>query len=177
MRFLNDQDLDQIAASFPDLEELDISYPRNFPFGGGGVSDEGISGIAEKLQKLRSINISGNRLISDVSLINLSSRSSLSEISARNCSCLTISGIDYVIQHRSNLLSLSISINPIPSSHAFIESFRANASNLQSLELSNTCVSDELLSFARKLSIKACEEGIGFIEIERDSRLLRCWIT
>ncbi|XXG51970.1 hypothetical protein AAC387_Pa03g0410 [Persea americana] len=146
MRFLNDQDLDQIAASFPDLEELDISYPRNFPFGGGGVSDEGISGIAEKLQKLRSINISGNRLISDVSLINLSSRSSLSEISARNCSCLTISGIDYVIQHRSNLLSLSISINPIPSSHAFIESFRANASNLQSLELSNTCVSDELLS-------------------------------
>ena len=110
------------------------------------ISDNGISVIAEKLQKLRSINISGNRFISDVSLIKLSSPSSLSKISARNCSRLTISGIDYVIQHCSNLLSLSISINPIPSLHAFIESFRANASNLQSLELSDTCVSDELLS-------------------------------
>ncbi|XXG51973.1 hypothetical protein AAC387_Pa03g0411 [Persea americana] len=73
----------------------------------------------------------------------LSSPSSLSKISARNCSRLTISGIDYVIQHCSNLLSLSISINPISSSHAFIESFRANASNLQSL--AKTRVSDELL--------------------------------
>eukprot|EP00268_Persea_americana_P061249 TRINITY_DN7716_c0_g1_i1.p1 TRINITY_DN7716_c0_g1~~TRINITY_DN7716_c0_g1_i1.p1 ORF type:complete len:176 (+),score=19.87 TRINITY_DN7716_c0_g1_i1:3-530(+) len=175
MRFLNDQDLDQIAASFPDLEELDISYPSSPR--GEGVSNKGISRIAAKLQKLRSINISGNSFISDVSLRKLSSLSSLSKISARNCSRLTISGIKYVIQHCSSLLSLSISINPIPSLHAFIESFRANASNLQSLELSNTCVSDELLSFARKLSIKACEEGIGFIEIERDSRLLRCWIT
>eukprot|EP00268_Persea_americana_P034521 TRINITY_DN3415_c0_g1_i13.p1 TRINITY_DN3415_c0_g1~~TRINITY_DN3415_c0_g1_i13.p1 ORF type:complete len:578 (+),score=80.25 TRINITY_DN3415_c0_g1_i13:522-2255(+) len=141
MDTLQDRDLDRIVASFPDLEELDISYPRN-----SLISDEGISRIAVRLQKLRSINISGNDCISDVSLITLSSLSSLSKISARNCSRLTISGIEYVIQHCSNLLSLSISINPIPSPHAFIESFRANASNLQSLELSNTCVSDELLS-------------------------------
>ncbi|KAJ8634861.1 hypothetical protein MRB53_009128 [Persea americana] len=144
MRILNDQDLYKIAASFPDLEELDISCPRICRL--GRVSDEGISRIAKKLQRLRSINISGNSFISDVSLIKLSSLSSLSKISARNCSRLTISGIEYVIQHCSNLLSLSISINPIPSPHAFIESFRANASNLQSLELSKTCVSDELLS-------------------------------
>ncbi|XXG51972.1 hypothetical protein AAC387_Pa03g0410 [Persea americana] len=144
MDTLQDRDLMKIADSFPDLEELDISYPRDSFF--TGISDEGISGIAEKLQKLRSINISGNDFISDVSLIKLSSLPSLSNISARNCRRLTISGIDYVIQHCSNLLSLSISINPRSSSHAFIESFHANASNLQSLELSYTCVSDELLS-------------------------------
>eukprot|EP00268_Persea_americana_P034526 TRINITY_DN3415_c0_g1_i6.p1 TRINITY_DN3415_c0_g1~~TRINITY_DN3415_c0_g1_i6.p1 ORF type:complete len:581 (+),score=83.21 TRINITY_DN3415_c0_g1_i6:522-2264(+) len=144
MDTLQDRDLMKIADSFPDLEELDISYPRDSFF--IGISDKGISGIAEKLQKLRSINISGNDFISDVSLIKLSSLPSLSNISARNCRRLTISGIDYVIQHCSNLLSLSISINPRSSSHAFIESFHANASNLQSLELSYTCVSDELLS-------------------------------
>ncbi|KAJ8616076.1 hypothetical protein MRB53_035448 [Persea americana] len=113
-----------------------------------GVSDSGISVMATELQKLRSINIYGNDFISDVSLIELSSRCpSLSEIPAWSCSRLTISGINYVIQHCDNLCSLSISINSISSSHAFIESSRSNARNLQCLNLSGNgmCVSDELL--------------------------------
>ncbi|XXG51954.1 hypothetical protein AAC387_Pa03g0401 [Persea americana] len=178
MDILQDRDLMKIVDSFPDLEVLNISYPRNWLY--GGVSDEGISGIAEKLQKLRSINISGNRVISDVSLINLSSRSSLSKISARNCSCLTISGIDYVILHCSNLLSLSVNENTMPSSHAFIESFHANASNLQSLELFDTCVSDELLPVIRnhnlvllKLALSYCHgftfDGLSAVVLGQQS--------
>ncbi|KAJ8634862.1 hypothetical protein MRB53_009129 [Persea americana] len=178
MGFLNDQDLYQIAASFPDLEELDISYPSSPS--GEGVSNKGISGIAAKLQKLRSINISGNSFISDVSLRKLSSLSSLSEISAQSCSRLTISGINYVIQYCNNLCSLSVSINPISSSN--IESFCSNARNLQCLNLSGKgiYVSDELLSVIgnhnlvlRKLVLSECHgftfDGLSAVVLGQQS--------
>ncbi|XXG51949.1 hypothetical protein AAC387_Pa03g0398 [Persea americana] len=149
MDILQDRDLMKIADSFPDLEELDISYPVNsrrpmFT----GVSDSGISAIATKLQKLQSINISGNDFVSDDALIELSSRCAfLSEIAVRHCSFLTSRGIEHVIRHCKNLGSLSISVeeNELSSSLDSIERFRVNACNLHCLDLSGIHVYDELL--------------------------------
>ncbi|RWR75495.1 F-box/LRR-repeat protein 2 [Cinnamomum micranthum f. kanehirae] len=152
MDILQDRDLLKIADSFPDLEELDISYPVN----SHRVSDLGICVIATKLQKLQSINISGNDFVSDDALITLSSRCALlSEIAVRNCSFLTYRGIKHVIQHCKNLGSLSISVqeNDLSSSLDFIERFRVNARNLHCLDLSAIHVCDEMLFVIGKANL------------------------
>ncbi|KAJ8634859.1 hypothetical protein MRB53_009126 [Persea americana] len=107
-----------------------------------------ISAIATRLQKLRSIIISGNDFVLDDALIELSFRCAfLSEIAVRHCIFLTSKGIKHVIWHCKNLSLLSISVeeNDLSSSLDSIERFRVNARNLHCLDLSGIHVYDELL--------------------------------
>ncbi|XP_010244792.1 PREDICTED: F-box/LRR-repeat protein 2 [Nelumbo nucifera] len=158
--FLQDSDLIAIADSFPSLEELDISYPEQdfgssaeqdsvFP---GMVTDAGITVLSSKLSSLQKINISGNHLISDRSLVALSSNCKfLRKIAAFDCSFISQNGIGWLIRHSPNLISLAINGNKLslPStsmSPSFtVESSLVYAKALCTIEFSQMALSDDLL--------------------------------
>ncbi|KAH7865109.1 hypothetical protein Vadar_002379 [Vaccinium darrowii] len=112
---LRDPDLVYIADALPQLEELDIRYPKYkfkpsevwYPkLSNHMVTDAGIETISLKLRGLRRINISGIKGCSDHSLIALSSNCvNLNKIRCRR-SGITIRGIYWVLCHSTTLTSL-----------------------------------------------------------------------
>lgn len=62
-----DAALASIAECFPVMEELDISYRRRDR--SARVTDDGISALSRTLQRLSRIDVSGNRFLSDKSLV------------------------------------------------------------------------------------------------------------
>ncbi|XP_075664541.1 uncharacterized protein LOC142634148 isoform X1 [Castanea sativa] len=155
--FLQDIHLFVIAASFPRLEELDISYPEHkniFSSTGsndsgtfsGPVTDLGVSELSSRLNNLIKIDLSGNQFITDKSLIHLSSRCVLlREIAVRDCAFITQNAIAFTISHSPGLKSIAVNEIGFPSvDDVFKESF-LHAKVLSDLDLSNSFVSDELL--------------------------------
>ncbi|XP_022144548.1 SCF E3 ubiquitin ligase complex F-box protein grrA [Momordica charantia] len=143
--FLPDDDLVVIARSFPNLEELDISYPKNALAcdGRGEVTDLGIFGLVQGLPRLCKVNLSGNSFISDKSLLDLSTNCVwLKEIAICDCDFITQSGIAKALRQSPNLSSISANWIGIPSLHPdLIDSLKI----LTSLNLSESLISDELL--------------------------------
>nr|XP_029151361.1 F-box/LRR-repeat protein 14-like isoform X2 [Arachis hypogaea]XP_029151362.1 F-box/LRR-repeat protein 14-like isoform X2 [Arachis hypogaea]XP_029151363.1 F-box/LRR-repeat protein 14-like isoform X1 [Arachis hypogaea] len=169
------QDLGLIVECFPNLEEIDVSFP---PYNCDEITDYSrVKAFASGLKKLRKVNVSGNRKFrnSHIStlcqnchfleeLIVLESTSRHSEITQ----------IANAIRQRSQLRSLSFS-----GWHDKISEFidaLVNLKGLTCLDLSYTPISDEVLCAVaeeglplRKLSLQYCR-GYGYHGI---SRLLR----
>ncbi|KAH7861241.1 hypothetical protein Vadar_023657 [Vaccinium darrowii] len=115
---LRDIELFVIADSMPYLEELDISYPKN-DFGSDpvsqdrspgevGVTDSGIEVLSSKLKGLEEINISGNKFLTDKSLLALSTNCvHLAGIAVLDCSLVTPDGINFVMRNSTELSSMS----------------------------------------------------------------------
>ena len=163
MGFLHDSDLILIADCFPFLEELDISFPENslhksfialnyLKNSAGPVSDSGIMALALALKKLRRCNLSGNYFITDKSLLSLCENCELlKEIVLFDCDFITQMGIASAIRQRPYLDSISISINGIGRNstraniHSDLIGSFMSLKSLTAIDLSNSCVSDELL--------------------------------
>ncbi|KAL3738629.1 hypothetical protein ACJRO7_020067 [Eucalyptus globulus] len=142
---LEDADLVSIAECFPKLEELDISHPEQSD--SARVTDDGISDLSRKLQRLSRINLSGNPSVSDQSLVVLSVNCpSLKEIKLGGCGSITGRGIASLIVNRPDLVSLAL--NDMKEEAIFgdelVDSFR-DARGFISLDFSGSFIWDRLL--------------------------------
>lgn len=161
LSILNDVDLGVISQLMCNLEELDVSDPKDdycvngdleFTGGGLGITDDGIGMLASKLSKLRKVNLSGNYFISDKSVVNLSEKClNLEEIVVKNCTFVTQNGLAFAFQNSQNLnsvalLGMDLAVSEI--SHSL-----ACARNLSVLDFSYMSVSDGLLFSIAKASI------------------------
>ncbi|KAF7140186.1 hypothetical protein RHSIM_Rhsim06G0127200 [Rhododendron simsii] len=146
LRTLGDVHLEVIADSMPCLEDLDISFPLHE----GSVTDRGIEVLSSKLKGMRIIAISGNELLTDNSLIALSTNCVyLTHIYVIDCSLVTPFGIEFVLRNSSNLNLLSVSdidFGPLDDC-----SFRC-ARNLSDLSIYDSVVPDEYLHLLAKNS-------------------------
>ncbi|CAI0420866.1 unnamed protein product [Linum tenue] len=128
------------------------------------VTDEGIADLSSKLIDLRRIDISGNQFITDKSVLSLSLNCSLlSEIVLLDCDFITQAGIGLALRSTVNLNSVALDGIGIPSLDSSMKESFAYAKNLGALHLSNSFISDELLSLVaeanlslEKLSISHC---------------------
>ncbi|XP_023548543.1 F-box/LRR-repeat protein 4-like isoform X1 [Cucurbita pepo subsp. pepo] len=174
---LTDDDLVEIAKLFPNLEDLDISYPMNplAPSCYSDITDSGIFALIQGLPRLRKVNLSGNSLVTDKSLIDLSTKCVwLREIAICDCDLITQSGIAKALRQNPNLSSLSANWIGIPSLNSdLIDSF-LSMKNLNSIDLSESIISDQLLnslanscSPLKKLVLSHCHDfsfsGISFL--------------
>lgn len=146
--FLKDDDLVVIAKAFPNLEELDISYPKNDIVCNyrGVVTDSGILRLIKRLPRLCKVNLSGNSFITDMSLVALATNCvRLKEIAICDCDFITQSGIARALLQSRNLSSISaIFMGVLPVCSDLIDSF-VSMKNLSSLDLSRSIISDEFL--------------------------------
>ncbi|KAK9130510.1 hypothetical protein Sjap_010997 [Stephania japonica] len=167
---LRDSDLGVIADCFPNLEQLDISYPENDLDLPRIVSDDGVEVLASKLRSLRRINISGNHFISDRSLVNLSKGCEfLAEIAALDCSFLSQSGFFSAIRNCRNLASLSMNANWIIQSGISNPSIAVDSSlfqgrALQDLDFWQMVVSDELLLSIKEANLPLKKLGLRYCQ-------------
>ncbi|KAG5545172.1 hypothetical protein RHGRI_017600 [Rhododendron griersonianum] len=100
LRTLRDHDLDVIADSMPCLEVLDISYPQDEV----NVTDRGIEVVSMKLKVLRKICISGNKSLTDKSLLALSTNCVyLTNICVIYCPLVTPYGIEFVLRNNVHI--------------------------------------------------------------------------
>ncbi|KAK7255171.1 hypothetical protein RIF29_28575 [Crotalaria pallida] len=147
---LHDSHLVVIAYCFPHLQEIDISFPLN-----SQASDFGILRLSTLLESLHKINLSGNYLITDKSLISLCHNClTLEEISFFNCFKVTQSGIATAIRLSRSLTSISFNIEKkrihrpglalISINLDLIDSIRS-LKKLTTIDLTNSFISDELL--------------------------------
>lgn len=151
--FLPDDDLVVIAKAFPNLEELDISYPTNVLACNccGEVTDSGILALIQGLPRLCKVNLSGNSFITDKSLVALSTKCmSLKEIAIRDCDFITQSGIAKALRQSPNLSSISANCIGVPSLHSDLIDSLVSVKNLSSLDLSESIISDEFLNSVAK---------------------------
>ncbi|KAK1324220.1 hypothetical protein QJS10_CPA02g01216 [Acorus calamus] len=151
---LSDWDLAAISESFPALEELDISKKRVLDSLGdhcdspGHVTDEGIKALLLNLAPcLRKINVSGNYMITDVSLYALSWYCpSLSEVHVQGCDFISENGIASVIIRRPMLRAISTCSKSLRS--------WADARALKRLHIRNAFLSDDILFSIERLPLK-----------------------
>ncbi|XP_027344901.1 F-box/LRR-repeat protein 2-like [Abrus precatorius] len=147
---LHDSHLVVIAYCFPFLQDLDISFPLN-----SQASDFGVLRLSSMLENLHKINVSGNHLITDKSLLALCQNCmSLEEISFFTCFKITQIGIASGIRLRPSLTSISFNIEKkrihgpgltlIPIDLDLVDSFRS-LKRLTAIDLSNSFISDEFL--------------------------------
>ncbi|GAB2269523.1 hypothetical protein Dimus_004444 [Dionaea muscipula] len=154
---LSDWDLGFIAQWMPNLEELDLSEPKDDYRGDADdmaasvITDDGVESLASKLSSLRRIRLSGNYLISDKSLDSLPEKcDKLEEIVVDKCNFVTQDGISNVLRKCVNLKSVSFLGMDIIAPD--ISDSLACARNVSVLDFSYMRVSDGLL-FA---IVKAC---------------------
>ncbi|XP_059303516.1 F-box/LRR-repeat protein 3-like [Lycium ferocissimum] len=163
LSFLRDTDLYVIADSFPFLEELDISYP------GYGVTDFGIEASSFYLRNLRKINISGNYGITDRSLVALS-------MNCLNLQAIQVEGTSVTLEGTLSIQRACASLSWISVSkiHSGFKGLATSSRSLQTLEVSDSMVTDEslfLLATASlplsRLSLTKCTNftlrGISFL--------------
>ncbi|KAE9457532.1 hypothetical protein C3L33_10563, partial [Rhododendron williamsianum] len=138
--------LEVIADTMPCLEDLDMT----FPLSGGSVTDRGIEVLSSKLKGMIVIAISGNELLTDKSLIALSTNCVyLTHIHVLDCSLVTPFGIEFVLRNSTNLSVLSVS--EIDFGQLDDYSIRC-ARNLSDLTIYDSVVPDEYLHLLAKSS-------------------------
>ncbi|KAL1292719.1 hypothetical protein AAHE18_19G018700 [Arachis hypogaea] len=169
------QDLGLIVECFPNLEEIDVSFPPN---NSDEITDYSrVMAFASGLKKLRKVNVSGNRKFRNSHIFTLCQNCHFLEelIVLKSTSKLSvIRQMANAIRQRPQLRSLAFS-----GSHDKISEFidaLVNLKGLTCLELSWSCISDEVLCAVaeeglplRKLSLQY-SIGYGYHGI---SRLLR----
>uniref|UniRef100_A0A7C8ZBF2 F-box/LRR-repeat protein 15-like leucin rich repeat domain-containing protein n=1 Tax=Opuntia streptacantha TaxID=393608 RepID=A0A7C8ZBF2_OPUST len=158
---LNDLDLGAIAELMGNLEELDLSDPvddynvsGDLDIAGGclGITDDGVDLLASKLCNLRKVNLSGNYMISDKSVMSLAEKClNLEEIVVKNCTFVTQNGVGFAFRSCGNLRSVGLLGMDLTVSE--ISESLACARNLSVLDFSYMDVSDELLFAIAKASI------------------------
>lgn len=161
---LRDEDLIAIAKFHPDLEELDVSYPRHkftIPeFRSCNISelmitDAGIEVLSSGLKNLIKINISMNHLLTDNSVFYISSNClRLQEIALIDCTLITMKGVRFMLHNSPNLRTISM---------CFISNFHGTSSlfmnpatsgrSLCSLHFKDSDISDEFLNSIAKAHI------------------------
>ena len=166
---LRDSHLVVIAYCFPFLEELDISFPLD-----SQASDFGLLRLSCMLENLHKIDLSGNHLITDKSLLALCQNCrSLEEISFFQCFKISQVGIASAIRMRPSLTSISFNIEkkrihgpgltPLPINLDLIDS-SVSLKRLKAIDLSNSFISDEFLiavangavDFLKQLVLQDC---------------------
>ncbi|KAF3779665.1 F-box/LRR-repeat protein 2 [Nymphaea thermarum] len=174
VKALSDRVLIVIADSFPNLEELDVSYPVEdgtveYPGEGlgstGKVSDAGVEFVSRKLGNLLSLDLSGNYCISDRSLLSIALNcASLRRLAALDCEFLSGDGVAFVASRCRDLESLSVNGSRISLSRPGANVFLVPGWELQSLDLSGMDVSNHLLlaisnlgGSLRRLILPRCE--------------------
>lgn len=158
---INDSDLDVISQLMGNLEELDLSDPKDdynmsedLDMSGGclGITDEGVGLLASKLSNLRKVNLSGNYLISDNSVVSLSEKCpNLEEIVLKNCTFVTQNGVSFALGNCWNLKSVALLGMDLAAQD--ISDSLCCARNLSVLDFSYMSVSDGLLFAIAKASI------------------------
>ncbi|CAK8567031.1 unnamed protein product [Lathyrus sativus] len=137
-------DLFFIVDCFPLLEELDLSFPQLIDF----YDDFKISDLTLALPKLRKVNLSGIYYLNDSWIFHLCKNGkNLEEVVMIKCEGLTHTGIAFALRERPTLKSFAITISEKVEgfiSLELIDSLRSMKS-LSSLDLSFSCISDELL--------------------------------
>ncbi|KMT06388.1 hypothetical protein BVRB_7g160670 [Beta vulgaris subsp. vulgaris] len=161
LSLLNDLDLGVICQLMTNLEELDVSDPKDdydlsgdveIIGGGLGITDDGVDLVASSLSKLRKINLSGNYFVSDKSVVSLSEKcSNLEEIVVNNCTFVTQTGVGFAFQNCLNLKSVAVLGMDLVVPE--ISPALACARNLAALDFSYMSVSDGLLYAIVKASI------------------------
>ncbi|ESQ27103.1 hypothetical protein EUTSA_v10018340mg [Eutrema salsugineum] len=140
---LRESDLVSIGACFPSLQKLDISYPDSLP---SPVSDSGIISLSSNLKGLLKINVSGNNLITDKSLVSLSRNCVLlREIIFRDCDFISSGCIEFLVRNSENLESLAINGIGWRPRASFSNDAFLFARSLSKLDLSDSFLSDDLL--------------------------------
>ncbi|KNA24859.1 hypothetical protein SOVF_011730 [Spinacia oleracea] len=160
LSIFTDSDLGVISQFITNLEELDVSDPKEdccvTDISGGaaiGITDDGVDLLASKLPHLRKVNLSGNLFISDKSLINLSEKClNLEEIIVKSCNFVTQTGVAFALQNCQNLNSVSVLGMDLVVSPEMNQSL-SSARNLSVLDFSYMSVSDPLLFSIVKASI------------------------
>ncbi|KAL3738625.1 hypothetical protein ACJRO7_020066 [Eucalyptus globulus] len=150
---LGDADLVSIAECFPALEELDISYPLQSD--SAWVTDDGISDLSRKLQRLSRMKLSGNRSLSDQSLVVLSVNCpSLREVKFTGCGLITGRGIASLIVNRPHLVSLALHYKTLGADlcEELVDSF-GHARGFISLDFSGSFIWDGLLMAVAEANI------------------------
>lgn len=154
---LCDEDLIAIAKFYPDLEELDISYPRHkFSIAAFRdynimeimITDAGIEVLSSGLKNLTKINISMNPLLTDQSLFDLSSNClRLKEISFAKCTMITTKGVRFMLHNSPNLRSISMFlISSLHGSDSLFMNPAISGRALCSLHFKDSEISDEFLN-------------------------------
>ncbi|XP_060203041.1 uncharacterized protein LOC132631481 [Lycium barbarum] len=161
---LRDTDLYVIAELFPFLEELDISYPGMDLDSGSRysahdvsnwtVTDSGVEVLSVNLSSLRKINVSGNHLISDRSLVALSMNClNLEGVEVEDCALVTLKGILSLLRTCAALRWISMSEIHVARSSSDFECLATSSRSLQTLEVSNSFITDEFLFLVAKASL------------------------
>ncbi|GAB4850045.1 hypothetical protein Ancab_029343 [Ancistrocladus abbreviatus] len=160
LSILNDSDLGLIAHLLPNLEVLDLSEPKDDynvidvdSCGGSlGITDEGIALLASKLSNLRKINLSGNCLVSDKSVMSLSENcGNLEELVVKDCNFITQDGIVAAFRSCMNLRSVCLLGTDIRAPE--VSESLLCAKNLCVLDFAYMGVSDGLLFAITKASL------------------------
>ncbi|XP_074314502.1 uncharacterized protein LOC141649718 [Silene latifolia] len=137
---LSDTHMFILAEFFKSIEELDISrqHVQN-------ITDQGIVALSMKHKSLRKINVSGNAMISDHSLISLSAVClKLTEIAVTDCIHVSQIGISAIIGNCSDFSSLILGSDV--ESHLILTSpFIGFTKHLCKIELSYMKISNEIL--------------------------------
>ncbi|XP_060203044.1 uncharacterized protein LOC132631483 [Lycium barbarum] len=151
LTFIRDSCLYAIAESFPFLEELDISYPRtSCDF---AVTDSGMEFLSVNLTNLRKINVSGNKRITDRSLVALSKNClNLQDIQVEDTS-VTLKGVLSVQRACASLSWISVSKIQDGLSSSGFECLATCSQALQTLEVSDSTISDEFLFLLANASL------------------------
>ncbi|XP_023744103.1 F-box/LRR-repeat protein 3 [Lactuca sativa] len=162
---LRDEDLISIAKFHPDLEELDVSFPRhkftisafrNHSISELMITDEGIQGLSSGLKNLTKINISMNHLLTDNSLSYLSLNClRLQEVSFIDCTMITMEGVRFMLHNSPNITSISMRI--ISNLHRYSSLFinpTTSGKTLSSLHFKDSDISYEFLEAITKSQIQ-----------------------
>ncbi|GAU22434.1 hypothetical protein TSUD_123210 [Trifolium subterraneum] len=152
-------DITFIADFFPFLQHLDISFPGGKPKSQHKDYNNALNFLAQKLSKLRTVDLSANFYINDSFFLQLCINCEfLQQVLISRCPFITHAGIALAIHHRPTLNSLSVTnfmeepieLEKVNSFSYFIDSL-ANLKRLTYLDLSSSCINDLLLqSIARE---------------------------
>ncbi|RID56521.1 hypothetical protein BRARA_G03714 [Brassica rapa] len=143
VRELRENDLVSIGVCFPSLQKLDISYPESLP---SPVFDSAIISLSSNLKSLLKIDVSGNNLITDKSLVSLSQNCVLlREIIFRDCDFVSSRCIEFVLSNSRYLESLAINGIGWRPRESFSNDAFLLCRCLSELDLSDSFLSDELL--------------------------------
>ncbi|MED6153817.1 hypothetical protein PIB30_105776 [Stylosanthes scabra] len=157
------QDLGLIAECFPNLEEIDVSFPR-YRLNMISDGDFHVKALASGLKKLRKVNISGTYTLRDSSIFILCQNCEfLEELVVCQTGCVCRIGFANAIRMTPQLRSLAISRLTSELIDALV-----SLKGLTCLDLSYASISDDALCALseqglplRKLSLPGCK-GYGF---------------
>ncbi|XP_009106730.1 F-box/LRR-repeat protein 2 [Brassica rapa] len=143
VRELRENNIVSIGVCFPSLQKLDISYPESLP---SPVFDSAIISLSSNLKSLLKIDVSGNNLITDKSLVSLSQNCVLlREIIFRDCDFVSSRCIEFVLSNSRFLESLAINGIGWRPRESFSKDAFLLCRCLSELNLSDSFLSDEFL--------------------------------